>query len=155
MHIIAAKAVTFYEAMQPEFVDYQRAILDNALVLASELKRLGMRLISGGTDTHLALISLIELGITGKKAEEALARAGIVANRDGIPFDPRSSLVTSGIRVGTPAVTTRGFGKDEMKQIASMIVRVITNIDNQDIQNQVRQEVSQLCSRFPLPGIDR
>jgi len=155
MHLIAAKAVAFYEAMQPEFVDYQRAILDNALVLASELKRLGMHLISGGTDTHLALISLVELGITGKKAEQALGKVGIVANRDGIPFDPRSSLVTSGIRVGTPAVTTRGFGKDEMKQIASMIVRVITNIDNQDIQNQVRQEVSQLCSRFPLPGIDR
>jgi len=155
MHLIAAKAVTFHEAMQPEFVDYQRAILDNALVLANELKRLGMHLISGGTDTHLVLISLIEIGITGKKAEEALDRTGIVANRDGIPFDPRSSLVTSGIRVGTPAVTTRGFGKDEMKQIASMIVKVITNIDNQDIQNQVHQEVIQLCSRFPVPGFDR
>jgi glycine hydroxymethyltransferase len=155
MHLIAAKAVAFYEAMQPEFVDYQRAILDNALVLASELKRLGMHLISGGTDTHLALISLTELGITGKKAEEALGRAGIVANRDGIPFDPRSSRVTSGIRVGTPAVTTRGFGKEEMKEIASLIVKVITNIDNQDIQNQVHQEVLELCSRFPVPGFDR
>ncbi len=155
MHLIAAKAVAFYEAMQPEFVEYQRAILDNALVLASELKRLGMHLVSGGTDTHLALISLIELGITGKKAEKALGRAGIVVNRDGIPFDPRSSLVTSGIRVGTPAVTTRGFGRDEMKQIASMIVKVLTDIDNRDIQDQVHQEVLNLCSRFPVPGIHR
>jgi glycine hydroxymethyltransferase len=141
--------------MQPTFVEYQRAVLNNALVLASELKRLGMDLVSGGTDTHLVLMNLTKIGVTGKKAEEALGRAGIVANRDPIPFDTRPSMITSGIRVGTPAVTTRGFGKDEMKQIASMIVKVITNIDNQDIQEQVRQEVSQLCSRFPLPGIDK
>ncbi len=155
MHIIAAKAVTFHEAMQPVFAEYQRAILDNALVLASELKRLGLRLVSGGTDTHLALIDLTDIGVTGKEVEETLERVGIVANRDPIPFDTRSSQVTSGLRVGTPAVTTRGFGKDEMKQIALMIVKVITNIDNQDIQNQVRQEVSQMCSRFPVPGIDK
>jgi len=154
MHIIAAKAVTFYEAMQPEFVDYQNATLDNALALANELKDLGMRLVSGGTDTHLLLIDLTELGITGKKAEEALERAGIVANRDGIPFDERSSLITSGIRLGTPAVTTRGFGKEEMKFIASAIVKVITNIGNPDIAKQVSEEVSQLCSRFPVPGLD-
>lgn len=154
IHIIAAKAVAFHEAMQPDFVDYQRATLDNALALADELKQLGLHLISGGTDTHLVLISLTEIGITGRKAEEALGKAGIVANRDGIPFDPRSPLVTSGIRLGTPAVTTRGFGKEEMKQIASLVVKVIKDIDNQDIQNQVRQEVSQLCSRFPVPGID-
>jgi len=154
MHLIAAKAVAFYEAMQPDFVNYQRATLDNALALASELKKLGMRLISGGTDTHLVLISLTEIGTTGKKVEEALGRAGIVANRDGIPFDPRSSLVTSGIRLGTPAVTTRGFGKEEMKQIASLVVRIINNLGNPDIENQVSQEVSQICSRFPVPGID-
>jgi len=116
IHIIAAKAVAFHEAMQPDFVDYQRATLDNALALADELNRLGLHLISGGTDTHLVLISLTSIGITGRKAEEALGKAGIVANRDGIPFDPRSPLVTSGIRLGTPAVTTRGFGKEEMKQ---------------------------------------
>lgn len=154
IHIIAAKAVAFHEAMQPDFVGYQRATLDNALALADELNRLGLHLISGGTDTHLVLISLTEIGITGRKAEEALGKAGIVANRDGIPFDPRSPLVTSGIRLGTPAVTTRGFGKEEMKQIASLVVKVIKDIDNQDIQNQVRQEVSQICSRFPVPGID-
>lgn len=154
IHIIAAKAVAFHEAMQPDFVGYQRATLDNALALADELNRLGLHLISGGTDTHLVLISLTSIGITGRKAEEALGKAGIVANRDGIPFDPRSPLVTSGIRLGTPAVTTRGFGKEEMKQIASLVVKVIKDIDNQDIQNQVRQEVSQICSRFPVPGID-
>ncbi len=154
MHIIAAKAVTFHEAMQPDFVDYQRTTLDNALVLASELKRLGMHLISGGTDTHLLLISLTELGTAGKKAEEALGRAGIVANRDGIPFDPHSSLVTSGIRLGTPAVTTRGFGKEEMKHIASLVVRVLNNIGDLDTENQVKKEVSQICQRFPVPGID-
>jgi len=154
MHLIAAKAVAFHEATQPEFVEYQRAILDNALVLASELKRLGMHLISGGTDTHLMLINLTKIGITGKKAEGILGRAGIVANRDGIPFDPRSSLATSGIRLGTPAVTTRGFGKEEMKIIASLVVRILTNPDNPDVEKEVRQEVSQICSRFPVPGID-
>ncbi len=154
MHVIAAKAVTFYEAMQPEFVNYQRSTLDNALTLANELKNLGMCLVSGGTDTHLMLISLTRTGITGKEAEEALGRVGIVANRDGIPFDPLPALKTSGIRLGTPAVTTRGFGKEEMKQIASLIVRVITNPGNLDIENQVRQEVSRICSRFPVPGIE-
>ncbi len=154
MHLIAAKAVTFHEAMQSDFADYQRATLDNALVLASELERLGLRLISGGTDTHLMLISLTEIGITGKEAEEALGRAGIVANRDGIPFDPLPAQKTSGIRLGTPAVTTRGFGKEEMKLIALLIVKVITNIGNPDIENQVREEVRQLCSHFPVPGID-
>jgi len=154
MHAIAAKAVAFHEAMQPEFADYQRATLDNALVLANELKRLGLHLISGGTDTHLILINLTQLNITGRKAEEILGRAGIVVNRDGIPFDPRSGLVTSGIRLGTPAVTSRGFGKEEMKHIAPLIVRVLNNPDDPDIDKQVRQEVSQLCSRFPLPGID-
>ena len=154
MHAIAAKAVAFYEAMQPEFVDYQRATLDNALVLANELKRLGLHLISGGTDTHLILINLTQLNITGRKAEEILGRAGIVVNRDGIPFDPRSGLVTSGIRLGTPAVTSRGLGKEEMKHIALLIVRVLNNPGDQDIEKQVRHEVSQLCSRFPIPGID-
>ncbi len=154
MHIIAAKAVAFYEAMQPEFTDYQRAILDNALVLANALKQLGLHLISGGTDTHLMLVSLAETENTGREVEEALDRAGIVANRDGIPFDRRSSLTTSGIRFGTPAVTTRGFSKEEMKHIASLIVRVMNNLGNTDIENQVRQEVLQICQRFPIPGID-
>ncbi len=154
MHIIAAKAVTFLEAMQPEFVDYQRATLDNALTLASELNELGMRLISGGTDTHLLLIDLTELGISGKKGEEALERAGIVSNRDAIPFDTRSPLLTSGIRLGTPAVTTRGFGKEEMKRIAAMVVNVLKNPENLETEKEVRQEVNQICARFPVPGIE-
>ncbi len=154
MHIIAAKAVTFYEAMQPGFVDYQQAMLDNALVLASELKRLGLRLISGGTDNHMILVDLTDTGVTGKEAEEALGAAGIVVNRNAIPFDSHPPRVTSGIRLGTPAVTTRGFGGEEMKRIASLTVRIITNIDDLNIQNQVSQEVSQMCHRFPVPGID-
>ncbi len=154
MHVIAAKAVALYEAMQPSFVEYQRAILNNALVLASELQRLGLRLISGGTDNHLILIDLTEAGVTGKEAEEALGGTGIVVNRNPIPFDPRPPRVTSGIRLGTPAVTTRGFGSEEMKHIASLVVKVITDVGNHNIQNQLSQEVSQLCQRFPAPGID-
>jgi len=154
MHVIAAKAVAFHEAMQPDFVDYQRAVLDNALVLASELQRGGLRLVSGGTDTHMVLVDLTETGVTGREAEESLGAAGIIVNRNAIPFDPRPPLVTSGIRLGTPAVTTRGFGVEEMKRIASLIVKVVANIGNRDIQNQVGEEVSQMCSRFPLPGVD-
>jgi len=154
MHAIAAKAVCFHEAIQPGFLDYQRATLDNALVLASELQRLGLRLLTGGTDNHMIMVDLTEQGITGKEAEEALGKAGIVINREPVPFDTRPPRVTSGIRLGTPAVTTRGFSREEMRQIASLIVKVITNINNRDIESQVRQEVSQMCQRFPVPGID-
>ena len=154
MQVIAAKAVAFYEAMQPSFVDYQRATLDNALTLAAELQRLGLRLVSGGTDNHLVLVDLTEMGVTGRATEEALGATGIVVNRNAIPFNSQPPLITSGIRLGTPAVTTRGFGKEEMKRIASLIVKVITNIGDLDIQNQVKHEVSQICLRFPVPGID-
>ncbi len=150
MHVIAAKAVCFYEAMQPEFADYQRAVLDNALSLASELQRLGLRLVSGGTDNHLVLVDLTPTGVTGREAQEALEAAGIVVNRNAIPFDPRPPRIASGIRLGTPAVTTRGFGAEEMRQIASLIVTVISHIGNQRICQQVRQEVAELCHRFPL-----
>ena len=153
-HIMAAKAVCLLEAMQPEFTTYQRAILDNAYTLAEELKRKEMKLISGGTDTHLVLVSLVSRGITGKETEEALGRAGIVANRDPIPFDKLPGQITSGIRFGTPAVTTRGFGKEEIRQVASLIVKVIDNFGNSDIENEVRQEVIDICSRFPVPYID-
>jgi glycine hydroxymethyltransferase len=154
MHVIAAKAVAFYEAMQPDFVTYQQALLDNAQVLAAELKRLGLRLVTGGTDNHLVLLDLTQTGVTGKKGEEALGRAGIVVNRNNIPFDPRPPATTSGLRVGTPAVTTRGFGKEEMKFVASAIVKVISRIDDLNLQKQINEEVKQLCSRFPVPGID-
>jgi glycine hydroxymethyltransferase len=153
MHVIAAKAVAFREAMQPSFADYQRAILDNALVLASELKSLGLRLISGGTDNHLVLADLTPTGISGKQAEEALGRASIIINRNAVPFvNTLPPQIASGIRLGTPAVTTRGFGTEEMKRIASLIVKVIKNIDDSDTQKQVRQEVSQICHRFPVPN---
>ena len=154
MHIITAKAVAFYEAMQPQFVDYQRAVLDNALILAKELQRLGLRLISGGTDNHLILVDLTGTGVTGRQAEECLEAAGIIVNRNTIPFDPHPPLITSGIRLGTPAVTTRGFGIEEMKLVAALIVKVITSPGNQSIRNQVKQEVRQICQRFPVPGID-
>jgi glycine hydroxymethyltransferase len=154
MHVIAAKAVAFHEALKPGFTDYQRAVLDNALVLASELKRLGLRLVSGGTDNHMVLVDLNSTGVTGRQAEVALGEAGIVVNRNAIPFDPHPPRTTSGIRLGTPAVTSRGFGGDEMKQIAALIVRVLTEMDNRDLRRQVGQEVGELCRRFPLPGVD-
>jgi glycine hydroxymethyltransferase len=153
MHTIAAKAVAFREAMLPEFVEYQRAILDNAQVLASELKRLGMRLVAGGTDTHLVLVDLTRTGFSGKKAEEALGRAGIVANHNLIPFDPRPQAATSGIRLGTPAVTTRGFGPDEIRFIAAAVVEVLCHIDDTMVQGRIAQEVKQLCLRFPIPAL--
>jgi len=154
MHTIAAKAVTFHQAMQPEFLKYQQSTLDNTLVLATELKQAGLRLISNGTDNHLILADLTQTGITGKQAEEALGRAGIVVNRNTIPFDSRPPAVASGIRMGAPAVTSRGFGKEEMKHIASLIMKIVANAGNQDIEKQVSQEVGQICSRFPVPGID-
>jgi len=150
MHVVAAKAVCFYEALQPGFVDYQRAVLENASVLSRELQCLGLRLISGGTDNHMVLVDLTATGITGKEAEAALGTVGIVVNRNHIPFDPRPPRVTSGIRLGTPAVTTRGFGKEEMQRIASLIVKVIHNIGNTVILDQAKEEVSQMCSRFPV-----
>ena len=155
MHVIAAKAVAFNEAMQPEFVFYQQAILDNALALATELKQLGLRLISGGTDNHLVLVDLVETGVTGKQAEEALGEAGIVINRNAVPFtNTHSPRIAGGIRLGTPAVTTRGFGTEEMKRIAALIVNVIGHIDDLNIQKQVREEVCHMCQLFPVPGID-
>ncbi len=154
MHAIAAKAVAFHEAMQPEFLKYQRSVLDNALTLASELQIAGLRLISGGTDNHMLLVDLTRTGVTGKEAQEALEMTGIVVNRNAIPFDTRPPRITSGLRLGTPAVTTRGFGKDEMKTIASLIVRVISNIGDTNTCKQVREEVLHMCARFPVPGID-
>jgi len=154
MHAIAAKAVVFHEAMKTEFADYQKATLDNAGILAGELKRRGWRLVSGGTDNHMVMADLTETGVTGKEAQEALEATGIVTNRNSIPFDPRPPWASSGIRLGTPAVTTRGFGTEEMKQIAAMIVRVVSDIHSTDVRNEVAAEVLHMTSRFPVPGID-
>ncbi len=155
MHVIAAKAIAFNEALKPEFVSYQQAILDNALVLATELKRQGLRLISGGTDNHLVLVDLSQAGVTGKQTEEALGRAGIVVNRNQVPFaNTQPPRIANGIRLGTPAVTSRGFGEVEMKCIASLVIKVISHIDDLEVQRQVKEEVTQMCQRFPVPGID-
>jgi glycine hydroxymethyltransferase len=154
MHAIAAKAIAFFEAMQPEFVTYQKAVLENARVLAAELQQQGLRLVSGGTDNHLILVDLTSTGITGITAQEALEAAGIVVNRNSIPSDPRSPQITSGIRLGTPAITTRGFGTTEMKQIASFIIKVLSDPKDKKIQKEISEEVIAICSRFPAPGID-
>ncbi len=154
MHAIAAKAIAFFEAMQPEFITYQKAVLKNAQVLAAELKQKGLRLVSGGTDNHLILIDLTSTGITGIVAQEALEASGILVNRNSIPGETRSPQVTSGIRIGTPAVTTRGFGLKEMKQIASFIMKVLSDPTDKKIQNDVATQVVDICSRFPTPGID-
>ena len=154
MHVIAAKAVAFREAMEPEFTEYQRNLLDNALSMADELKGLGMDIVSGGTDTHMILVSVSDTGLNGKQVEEALGRVGIVVNRNAVPFDNYPPSITGGIRLGTPAVTSRGLGREEMKKIASLIARVIDNIDDSDAIDRVKGEVSVICSDFPVPGID-
>jgi glycine hydroxymethyltransferase len=151
MHVIAAKAVAFYEAMQPEFINYQQTIVENAQVLSSELQSLGFRIVTGGTDNHLILVDLRGLGITGKLAEEVLNNVGISVNRNTIPFDPRPPQLTSGMRLGTPAVTTRGLGPPEMKQIALLIHKVLMNPENEDIKLHVSREVGEISARFPLP----
>ena len=150
MHVIAAKAVAFYEAMQPEFVNYQRKVLENARVLAKELKKLGFRLVSGGTDNHLILVDLRNLGITGRVAERALDEAGISVNRNNIPFDPLPPQIASGLRLGTPAVTTRGLKPGEMKQVALLIRKVLRNPKEERVRREVRQEVEEISHRFPL-----
>jgi glycine hydroxymethyltransferase len=154
LHAVAAKAVTLHEAMQPGFYTYQKAIIDNAQTLAKELQKLGLRLVSGGTDNHLILIDISATGVTGSAAAKALDTAGIVCNKNEIPFDTRPPAVTSGIRLGTPAVTTRGFGKEEMKQIAALVVKVISHHEDEKVLEEVGQEVARVSRRFPVPGID-
>ena len=155
MHVIAAKAVTFHEALQPEFTVYQRNILNNAATLASELKRLGLRLVTGGTDTHLVLVDLAPVNVTGKDAQDALQAAGIVVNKNTVPFAVTPNpWVTTGIRLGTPAATTRGFGTAEMQQIAALIVKILTHIEDESVRDAAKTEVAKLCRRFPVPGIE-
>ncbi|MFA5316870.1 MAG: serine hydroxymethyltransferase [Dehalococcoidales bacterium] len=152
MHVIAAKAVCFGEALRPAFYEYSKAVIDNARALASGLQMNGMRLFSGGTDNHIVLVDLTETGVTGLEAEIALQKVNIVINRNAIPFDTRPPRIASGIRLGTPSVSTRGFGQTEMKQIAGMIIRVIKNRDNPEILAEVKAETDQLCRRFPVPN---
>jgi glycine hydroxymethyltransferase len=150
MHIIAAKAVAFKEALTPQWREYQHQIVKNSRALAEALISREYRLVSGGTDTHLMLVDLTNRGITGKDAQEALDRAWITVNKNTIPFETRSPMVTSGIRMGTPAVTTRGMKEPEMVRIAALIDRVLTNLGNASVEAAVRGEVQELTSKFPL-----
>jgi glycine hydroxymethyltransferase len=150
MHIIAAKAVAFKEAMQPEFITYQKRIQENARALAKTLSDEGMVIVAGGTDTHLVLVDLRSLGMTGKKASAILQKVEITVNKNTIPNDPEKPFVTSGIRVGTPAVTTRGMGVEEMKAIGKLIAEVLKHPDDEAVQVRAREGVAALCKKFPL-----
>jgi glycine hydroxymethyltransferase len=155
MHVIAAKAVALGEALQPSFARYARAVVDNAKALAETLVAEGLAIVSGGTDTHLMLVDLRPLDLTGRDAEKTLERAGMTCNKNGIPFDPRPPTVTSGVRLGSPAATTRGFGVDEFRQIGRWVGEVLRGLarhanDNETTERQVRQAVTALCERFPV-----
>ena len=150
MHIIAAKAVCLKEASEPAFADYQRQIVTNAARLASALSRSGFRLVSGGTDNHLMLVDVFSKGITGKVAEAALGKAGITVNKNAIPFDQNPPMVASGIRIGTPAVTSRGMGEGEMDLIGELIARALKTPDDEGALGMIRAEVERLCRKFPL-----
>lgn len=152
VHVIAAKAVCFAEAARPEFKTYAQRIIDNAQQLAESLLEGGVRLISGGTENHLLLADVTPLGITGKVAEESLDRCAITVNKNMIPYDPRKPLDPSGIRIGTPALTTRGMGTAEMRQIAQWMIRAMQNAADADVLESIRKEVTALCSRFPVPA---
>ncbi|HUC70034.1 MAG TPA: serine hydroxymethyltransferase, partial [Stellaceae bacterium] len=157
MHVIAAKAAAFGEALRPSFADYAAAVVENARILAETLAQAGLAIVSGGTDTHLMLVDLRPLGLTGRDAEVSLERAGITCNKNGIPFDPEKPTVTSGIRLGSPAATTRGFGPEEFRTVGRLIVEVLRSLargpgDNGAAQERVRGEVRALCGRFPIYG---
>ena len=156
MHVIAGKAVAFREALQPDFESYTRQVIRNAQALASGLVARGFYVISGGTDNHLMLVDLRSKGVTGKEAQEALDEAGITVNKNAVPFDDKSPLITSGIRLGTPALTTCGMKEKDMQDIAVLIDRVVTNVSKKDVYAAVRHDVEELCQRFPLyPELQR
>jgi glycine hydroxymethyltransferase len=155
MHVIAGKAVAFGEALRPEFKAYAKAVKDNAAILADSLLRRGVDIVSGGTDTHLMLVDLRPKKLTGKAAEASLERAGITCNKNGIPFDPEKPTITSGVRLGTPAATTRGFGAEEFRQVGNLIGDVLDGLtvspdDNGVAERKVRVQVTELCKRFPI-----
>ena len=150
MHVIAAKAVSFGEALQDEFINYQKRILENAQAMSKKFLEMGYDLVSGGTDNHLMLIDLRNKGLTGKLAEEALGKAQITVNKNMVPFDTESPFVTSGIRIGTPAMTTRGLGPDEFRYIVELIDKVLMNPENETVIRKTAGEVNELCNRYPL-----
>jgi glycine hydroxymethyltransferase len=150
MHVIAAKAMAFKEAMDPSFKGYQQQVLDNAQAMVSVFQERGFKIVSGGTDNHLFLLDLIDKDITGKDADAALGRANITVNKNSVPNDPKSPFVTSGLRIGTPAMTTRGFGVDESRQITGWICDVLDNLGDESIESEIKAKVVELCGRFPL-----
>ncbi|QOL26863.1 serine hydroxymethyltransferase [Thalassotalea sp. LPB0316] len=152
MHVIAAKAVAFKEALEPEFKAYQQKVLDNAKAMVAVLQERGYKVVSNGTENHLLLLDLIDKDITGKDADAALGNAHITVNKNSVPNDPRSPFVTSGLRLGTPAITRRGFGIEETKQLTGWICDILDDIENQDVIAKVREEVTALCKRFPVYG---
>jgi len=155
MHVIAGKAVALGEALQPSFKTYIERVLANADALAEAVQEHGLRVLSGGTDNHLMLVDLTEAGISGRKAERALEKAGITANKNAIPNDPRPPMQTSGIRLGSPAMTTRGFGVDEMRQVGSWIGEVVRSPEDEELLARIRDQVTEMCAGFPLPGVER
>ena len=150
MHVIAAKAVAFLEAMQPGFVEYQQQVVANARLMTEVLTERGFRIVSGGTDNHLFLLDLIDKDVTGKDADAALGRANITVNKNAVPNDPRSPFVTSGLRLGTPAITTRGFGPDEVTTMTHWIADILEDISSEEMIDRVRGQVLELCGRFPV-----
>lgn len=153
-HTIAAKAVAFQEAMTPEFVDYQRQIRANAVALSQTLEEGGLRLVAGGTDNHMFLVDLTPMKVTGRKAEEALGRANIVINRNAIPYDPKPPRVASGVRLGTPAITSRGMKEEDARQVGRLILQTLNNLGDEAVERHVKDEVIGMTARFPIPGID-
>ncbi|MDW3094736.1 MAG: serine hydroxymethyltransferase [Gammaproteobacteria bacterium] len=152
MHVIAAKAVAFKEALEPEFKAYQQQVVKNAQAMASQFQSRGYDIVSGGTDDHLMLVDLIKKGITGKAADAALGNANITVNKNTVPNDPQSPFVTSGIRVGSPAITTRGFKEAECTELVNWMCDVMDDLENEEVGNRVRQQVLELCNRFPVYG---
>ena len=150
MHIIAAKAVCFKEAMSDSFVDYQKQVIVNAKAMANVFMERGYDVVSNGTEDHLFLVSFIKQGLTGKAVDAALGNAHITVNMNAVPNDPQSPFITSGIRVGTPACTTRGFGEDECKELASWMCDICDDLENQSVIDEVREKVSKLCAKFPV-----
>ena len=150
MHVIAAKAVAFKEALEPEFADYQGKVCVNAKAMAEVFQSRGFKIVSGGTENHLMLVDLVAKGITGKAADAALGKAHITVNKNSVPNDPQSPFVTSGIRVGTPAITTRGFGPEEARDLTGWMCDVMDNIDDEAVNAQVRAKITALCARFPV-----
>ena len=153
-HVVAAKAVTFGEAMTDDFAAYQRQVRANAVALGETLTDGGLRLVSGGTDNHMVLVDLRPLDVTGRQAEEALGRANIVVNRNAIPYDPKPPRVAGGVRLGTAAISSRGFKENDVRRVGELILRVLGDIDSDTVQSQVRAEVLEMAPRFPIPGID-